>query len=111
MKRSILVIAFICLVLRCAAVAYARAQFTLENRINKQLNLFVDGAYACGPVMTNGGICTTQITSGVVHKFEARAGMDPNTTVMTQTRSVPDGASPTMVVCYLDPKTGRCPGS
>jgi hypothetical protein len=110
MKKAVL---GACLILFCAAlgvVAYAgSAQFTLQNNINKQLNLFVDDKFACGPVMTGGGTCTTQITSDETHKFDARYGMEPSTTVMTETGSVPAGGSPTMVVCYVDPQTGRCP--
>ena len=94
-----------------SAAAFANtAQFTLENRINQRLNLFVDGQYACGPVMTNGGICATQINPDVMHVFEARTGMDPSTKVASESGSVPSGASPTWTVCYVDPRTKRCPG-
>jgi hypothetical protein len=106
--RAILV----CVLVFFSAVAALAdtAQFTLENRINQQLNLFVDGQYASGPVMTNGGICTTQVTPDVGQVFEARTGMDPSTSVMTRTGTVPSGGSPTMTVCFIDPQTGRCPG-
>jgi hypothetical protein len=108
MRKSILVVA--CLTLASAAVAYAGGQMTLENKIDRSLNLFVDGVYACGPVMPNGGICTTHVKAEVPHTFEARTGMDPSTTVKTRSMGVVEGGSRTWTVCYIDPKTGRCEG-
>ena len=111
MRRNVLAACLVLVGVVLPTIAYAgSAQFTLQNNIDRQLNLFVDDQYACGPVMTGGGTCTTQITPDVTHKFEARSGMDPSTTVKTETGSVPEGGSPTMVVCFLDPRTGRCPG-
>jgi hypothetical protein len=111
MKSRILVTAVVaCLTPAFAAVAYAGAQMTLENRIKQSLNLFVDGVYACGPVMPNVGICTTQITAGERHTFEARAGTDPSTTVKSKSAIVSEGASPSWTICYADPNTGQCPG-
>ena len=90
------------LTLSWAGSAQALAQITLQNKLNVQLNLYIDGEFGCGPVLPN-GFCTSSVAAGT-HTLDARTGGDPATIVATQPDvNIEDGSSPTWTVYYDTP--------
>ena len=97
-------LAIACSALSVSALAEGSAQCTLENRIDRTLDLYVNSNYACRALA--GLTRTAQISAGE-QVWEARSGDE---VLMTRNVNVEDGASPVWTVCYVDQNTGKCPG-
>jgi len=107
MKSPLLTLLVVVLSLTSTSAGRVRtngAQVTLQNRIDKTLDLYVDGGYGCRALMNL--TCTTSINAGP-HNLEARSGQE---VIASQGMTAAEGSSPVWTVCYIDPKTGRCPG-